>query len=118
MIVAGAVVSALALGSLGIPGDWRLASVSLTLLGLGFYMMLNSFQTQVTELSVEACGSAAALHAFSFFTGAAVGRVIFGYGSIHWGTTPTLSGLAALVLALGFVAARVLKATAPQLRAR
>jgi predicted MFS family arabinose efflux permease len=118
MIIGGAAVSAVALGSLGIPGDWRLVTLSLTLLGLGFYMMHNSFQTQVTELSVEARGSAVALHAFSFFTGAAIGPVIFGYGSIHLGVVPTLAGLAALVLALGFVAARVLKATAPQLRAR
>jgi len=118
MIIGGGVVSSIAILSLGIPGDWRLVTVSLTLLGLGFYMMHNSFQTQVTELSKEARGSAVALHAFSFFTGAAIGPVIFGYGSVQWGPVPTLAGLATLILVIGPVAARLLKATAPQLRAR
>ena len=45
-----------------------------SLMGLGFYMLHNSFQTQVTEVAPRARASAVALHAFSFFSGQALGR--------------------------------------------
>jgi predicted MFS family arabinose efflux permease len=118
MLIGGGISSALALVSLGYVADWRLVAVALILLGFGFYMMHNSFQTQVTELSVEGRGSAVALHACSFFCGGAAGPVIFGYGSVYWGPGATLIMLATLIFGLGFVAAWALKATAPQLRAR
>jgi predicted MFS family arabinose efflux permease len=118
MLIGGGLSSALALASLGYLDDWRSVTAALTLLGLGFYMMHNSFQTQVTELSVEARGSAVALHACSFFCGGAAGPVIFGYGSTIFGANATLLMLALLIFSLGFIAAWALKATAPQLRAR
>lgn len=118
MLIGGGVSSALALLALGYVGDWRLMTLALTLLGFGFYMMHNSFQTQVTELSVEARGSAVALHACTFFGGGAAGPVIFGYGSVYLGVSATLLTLATLIFGLGFVAAWALKVTAPQLRAR
>ena len=118
MLIGGGGACALALASLGHLGDWRLVTLALSLLGLGFYMMHNSFQTQVTELSVEARGSAVALHACSFFCGGAAGPVIFGYGWAYWGADATLVALALLILGLGFVAAWALRATAPQLRGR
>jgi predicted MFS family arabinose efflux permease len=118
MIIGGGMVSALALVALVYLADWRLIALALMLLGLGFYMMHNSFQTQVTELSSEARGSAVALHACAFFGGAAAGPVIFGYGTTFFGTGATLFALAATALVLGIVAAWSLRATAPQLRAR
>ena len=48
--------------------------LAMVVLGLGFYMLHNSFQTQVTEIAPTARASAVALHAFSFFVGQALGR--------------------------------------------
>ena len=49
-------------------------------MGLGFYMLHNTFQAQVTEVAPKARASAVALHAFSFFCGQALGVVLMGVG--------------------------------------
>ena len=66
-------------------------------LGLGFYTLHNSFQTQVTEVAPQARGSAVALHAFSFFCGQALGPVSVGFGLTRLGVAPTML-LGALML--------------------
>jgi len=51
-------------------------------LGIGFFLMHNSIQTEVTELAPSARASCFALHAFSFYMGQSVGPMIYGV-SIH-----------------------------------
>ncbi len=118
MLILGGALGAIALISLIFAAHWLVVAAALTVQGLGFYMMHNSFQTQVTELSADARGSAVALHACSFFGGGAAGPVIFGYGSTYLGEVATLAALAGLILSLGFIAAWALARTAPQPLAR
>lgn len=72
------------------------------LLGLGFFMLHNSMQTRVTEISPEARASAVSLHAFHFFMGQALGPVVLGWGQAALGLPATLvlAGLGAAALGL------------------
>ncbi len=75
-------------------------------LGLGFYMLHNTFQVQVTEVAPEARASAVALHAFSFFCGQALGVAVMGVGLDALGQLPALSLCAVAILVLGLATAR------------
>jgi DHA1 family inner membrane transport protein len=74
-------------------------------LGLGFYMLHNSFQTQVTEVAPQARASAVALHAFSFFVGQSLGVILVGVALRAAGLLPTMALCALLILGVGIVGA-------------
>jgi len=114
MLVGGGLICAAGLLVIGIAQDWRVYAVAMLGIGLGFYMLHNTFQVNVTELAPEARASAVALHACSFFLGAAAGPVIAGLGLAWIGRLPTMMIEAALIGALGFVAARVLTSRGPR----
>jgi predicted MFS family arabinose efflux permease len=118
MLLAGGLFAALALVTVGFSGSWMLDAAAMVVLGLGFYMLHNSFQTQVTEIAPTARASAVALHAFSFFVGQALGVVGFGIGLRHVGLIPTMVVLAAIILGVGWVASISLTKPVPQPRAR
>ncbi len=67
MLIGGGLICAGALATIGLAGTWQMDCVALTAMGLGFYMLHNTFQVQVTEVAPTARASAVALHAFSFF---------------------------------------------------
>lgn len=85
------------------------ATAALFVVGLGFYMLHNSFQTQMTEVVTDARASAVSLHAFGFFVGQAIGPVVFGQLLTHLGRAPALAACALGLVALGLVAADILK---------
>ncbi len=87
---------------------WPVQAAGMALVGVGFYMLHNSYQTQVTELTEDARGSAVSLHAFSYFIGQAIGAPVIGAGLIHLGVVPTLTIGAIGILVLGIVSALVL----------
>jgi predicted MFS family arabinose efflux permease len=112
MLVGGGLVAGLALSAVGAAHQWWVFAAAFVVLGLGFYMLHNSFQTQVTELSAEARGSAVALHAFSFFCGQALGPVLVQAGLNGAGQMTTFALCGALTVALGAVAAWLMARTA------
>jgi len=95
------------------PGD----AAALLLMGLGFYMLHNTFQAQVTEVAPGARASAVALHAFSFFSGQALGVILMGFGLHSVGLTGATAIAALIVMGVGLVASYVLTRPAAQ-RAR
>ena len=117
ILVGGGLFAGAAMVVLGFAGDWKLDAAALLLLGLGFYMLHNTFQAQVTEVAPQARASAVALHAFSFFCGQALGVVLMGFGLRHAGLTASTTVAALVILAIGLVASMVLTRPAPQ-RAR
>ena len=118
ILAGGGFFAGAALIILGLGGDWKLDAAALLLMGLGFYMLHNTFQAQVTEVAPTARASAVALHAFSFFVGQALGVVAMGYG-LEWTGLPGSTLIAALViLGVGVTAAAVLRRPAAQPRAR
>jgi predicted MFS family arabinose efflux permease len=117
ILLGGGFFAGVALMVLGLGGDWKLDAVALLLMGLGFYMLHNTFQAQVTEVAPGARASAVALHAFSFFCGQALGVVLMGFGLRTIGLTGA-TGIAALVIVcVGVTASLVLTRPAAQ-RAR
>src|SRR5256885_783947 len=53
------------------------------------------------------------LHSFFFFMGQTIGPVAYGLGLGHAGKVPTLLSAAVVMIALGFVCARLLRQRAP-----
>jgi predicted MFS family arabinose efflux permease len=66
-----------------------------------------------SELSVEARATALSLHSFFFFLGQTLGPIAYGFGIDHLGKLPTLLTFAAVMVALGFACARLLRQTRP-----
>lgn len=108
MLIAGGAICAGALLAIGLAGRWQLDCVALVALGLGFYMLHNTFQVQVTEVAPTARASAVALHAFSFFCGQALGVAILGAALQALGQFVSLALCAIVIAFLGIVTARLL----------
>jgi MFS transporter, DHA1 family, inner membrane transport protein len=113
MLAVGGACAALALLVLGLPLPWWVYGAAMAVLGTGFYMMHNSFQTQVTEVMPSARASAVALHAFSYFGGQSLGPVLVGLGLVAIGQPATLVLCALAALAVGLTAAAVLSRPSP-----
>jgi DHA1 family inner membrane transport protein len=77
--------------------------------GFGFYMMHNTFQTQATELAPRARGSTFALFSAAMFLGQGIGPAFAGVTSNIIGFQALFLLVGVLVIALGFVAAHLLK---------
>lgn len=108
---------AAAIGYFGVAwqGSWPLEMIAFVVLGLGFYSVHNSLQTQATELAPQNRGAAVALFAFFLFLGQAVGPLIFAaaFGLVSASTFITTVGVAAACLS--FLLARALRrSNAPQ----
>jgi predicted MFS family arabinose efflux permease len=108
ILIGGGVFAGIALFGLGFADDWEVDAALLLVMGLGFYMLHNTFQAQVTEVAPGARASAVALHAFSFFCGQALGVVLMGLGLRNIGLTGTTSAAALIILGVGLTASFLL----------
>ncbi|KQT90525.1 MFS transporter [Methylobacterium sp. Leaf466] len=113
MLMAGGTICAGALLVIGMASRWQVDAAALVALGLGFYLLHNSFQVQVTEVAPTARASAVALHAFSFFCGQALGVAILGGALQALGQFASLGLCALVTLGLGLVTARLLGRPTP-----
>ena len=109
LMIGGGVIAALALGIVSFDLMWPVQFAAFTLLGLGFYTLHASIQVTATELSTTARGAAMSLHSFFFFMGHASGPVLYGAGFVKLGSAVTISIAAVIVMAVGFVCARLLR---------
>lgn len=90
-------------------------AIGFLILGLGFYMLHNSLQTQATELAPGARGAAVAMHASFFFAGQAAGPVLYQLGIANVGSRTSVLAAAAVMAALGLWTAHLLeRAPAPK----
>ena len=103
MMRAGGILAGLALMSLGLTISWVGTAVSMIALGIGFFLMHNSIQTEVTELAPSARASCFALHAFSFYMGQSVGPMIYGVSihSIGFGASVITGGCVLIAVGIG-----------------
>ena len=113
MMIAGATLVGLLLVATAFGPGWKIQALSLLFMGWGFYMIHGCLQVFASELSVEARATALSLHSFFFFMGQTVGPVAYGLGLAHAGKVPTLLTAACVMIALGFVCARLLRQRAP-----
>jgi predicted MFS family arabinose efflux permease len=113
MMLAGAVMVAVQLVAVAMGPQWKVQALSLLFMGWGFYMIHGCLQVFASELSVEARATALSLHSFFFFMGQTLGPIAYGFGIQHAGKVPTLLTAAAIMVALGFVCAGLLRQTRP-----
>jgi predicted MFS family arabinose efflux permease len=113
MMLAGATMVAVQLVAVAMGPQWKLQALSLLFMGWGFYMIHGCLQVFASELSVEARATALSLHSFFFFMGQTLGPIAYGFGIQHAGKVPTLLTAAAIMVALGFVCAGLLRQTRP-----
>src|ERR1700721_579677 len=112
MIVGGAMVG-LQLAVIGFGPSWKVQAISLLFMGWGFYTIHGCLQVFASELSVEARATAMSLHSFFFFMGQTVGPIAYGFGLQNLGKRPTLLTSAAIMVALGFACAQLLRQKRP-----
>jgi predicted MFS family arabinose efflux permease len=113
MIIGGAALVGVQLMAVALGPEWRLQLLGLIFMGWGFYMIHGSLQVFASELSAEARATALSLHAFFFFMGQTVGPIAYGFGIQHAGKVPTLLAAGAVMIALGFACAKLLRQTRP-----
>jgi predicted MFS family arabinose efflux permease len=85
--------------------NWVLFVPFSIIMGLGFYMMHSTLQTQATELAPEARGTAVSLFAFNLFIGQGIGAAVFGRVVDNFGYVPCFifAGIAIALLSLWLV---------------
>ena len=91
-----------ALGFLALPvapSAW-LAALAIGLLGLGFYMLHNTLQTNATQMAPEARGLAVSTFASFLFLGQGLGAWLGGLVVDGAGTAPLFATVAPLLLLL------------------
>jgi predicted MFS family arabinose efflux permease len=113
MIVGGSMVG-LQLAVIGFGPSWKVQAISLLFMGWGFYTIHGCLQVFASELSVEARATAMSLHSFFFFMGQTVGPIAYGFGIQNVGKLPTLLTSAAIMVALGFACAQLLRQKRPE----
>jgi predicted MFS family arabinose efflux permease len=113
MMISGGMLMGLQLAVVAFGPPWQVQALCLLLMGWGFYMLHGSLQIFSSELSQEARASAMSLHAFCFFMGQSVGPVAYGFGISHLGKVPALLTGGAIIFALGFVCAKLLRPHRP-----
>ena len=109
LMIGGGILAAISLAVVALNVPWQLQVAAFTMLGLGFYTMHASIQVTATELSSTARGAAMSLHAFFFFVGHAMGPILYGAGFVTLGSAVTISIAAIIVMAVGFICARLLR---------
>jgi len=114
MIRAGGLIAAFGFMVFAMPLTWPQMAAAGILLGVGFYMIHNSLQTQATELAPTARGAAVSLHAFCFFLGQAAGPPLFGLGFTSLGPTATFLIAAGVMASLGLALAWLLTRVSAQ----
>jgi predicted MFS family arabinose efflux permease len=109
MMIVGASLVGLQLAAVAFGPNWQISLACLLLMGWGFYMIHGCIQVFASELSVEARATALSLHSFFFFMGQTIGPIAYGFGIHTAGKIPTLLTAAAIMIALGFACARLLR---------
>ncbi|MGJ5180351.1 MFS transporter [Bradyrhizobium oligotrophicum] len=113
MMIVGAALVGLQLAALAFGPGWKLQFACMLMMGWGFYMIHGCLQVFASELSIGARATAMSLHSFFFFMGQTVGPIAYGFGLVHGGKQPTLLIAAAIMVALGFACAALLRQRPP-----
>jgi predicted MFS family arabinose efflux permease len=105
-MAAGGVLMAVGPLVLAAGPPWPFAVAGFAVSGFGFMLLHNSIQTETVDLAPAARQSAYSLHALSFFSGQAVGPVVFGWTFSHLGSAAALLVNAAVLIATGLLMSR------------
>jgi predicted MFS family arabinose efflux permease len=102
----GGMILGLAYVTLALAPAWWLAPLAVTLIGLGFYMLHNTLQTNATQMSPEARGTAVGVFSAALYLGQTAGVAAFAFAVDRVGTPSVFAAVAVLlpILALWFSA--------------
>ncbi len=95
----GGVILGLAYVTLALAPAWWVAPPAVTLVGLGFYMLHNTLQTNATQMSPEARGTAVGVFSAALYLGQTAGVAAFAFAVDRVGT-PSVFATAAVLLPL------------------
>ena len=109
----GSVVIALAYLALAFAPVWWIAPLSVVAIGLGFYMLHNTLQTNATQMTPEARGTAVSLFSSALYVGQTIGVAAASLAIDRAGAPPVFIVAALLVPILGFAFAAKLKRRGP-----
>jgi predicted MFS family arabinose efflux permease len=104
LAVSGGVILGLAYLLLAVAPVWWIAPLAVTLIGLGFYMLHNTLQTNATQMSPEARGTAVGVFSAALYIGQSVGVAAFAFAVDRAGAPSVFVVVAILlpILALWF----------------
>jgi predicted MFS family arabinose efflux permease len=94
---------ALAYLALAFAPVWWIAPFAAMAIGLGFYMLHNTLQTNATQMTPEARGTAVALFSSALYIGQTIGVAAASLAIDRAGAPPVFIVAALLVPVLGFV---------------
>jgi YNFM family putative membrane transporter len=109
LAIGGSLVLAAAYVELAAGPVWWLAPVATTAIGLGFYMLHNTLQTNATQMTPEARGTAVALFSSALYVGQTAGVALGALVIDRVGAIPLFLGAAAALPALALWFAGELK---------
>jgi predicted MFS family arabinose efflux permease len=100
----GGVILGLAYATLALAPAWWVAPLAVTLVGLGFYMLHNTLQTNATQMSPEARGTAVGVFSAALYLGQTAGVAAFAFAVDRAGGRSVFAAAALLLplLALWF----------------
>ncbi len=105
----GGVVLAAAFLLLAVEPHAYLAPIAITGVGLGFYMLHNTLQTNATQMAPEARGTALGAFSSALYLGQTLGVAVYGLVFDRFGAVPVFLITSVLLLALGLWFARALR---------
>jgi len=105
----GGALMGLSFLTLAIEPVWHLAPLATLGIGLGFFMLHNTLQTEGTQMTPEARGTSVALFASMYFIGQTVGVALAAPVMDRYGAAPLFLFAAAMLPALAFWFTRRLK---------
>jgi predicted MFS family arabinose efflux permease len=109
LMIAGGSLAAIGLVLIAMHFPWTVQLAIYAMFGYGFYLLHACIQVHVTDLSQTARGAALSLHSTFFFTGQALGPIVYGFGFAHGGMEATLLVGAVVVMLVGLVCSRLLR---------
>ena len=99
---------ALAYLTIAVTPKVSVAPFAITAIGLGYYMLHNTLQTNATQMAPQARGTAVAIFSSALYLGQTLGVAINGIVFDRFGSLPVFATSAVGLLGLGLWFARVL----------
>jgi MFS transporter, YNFM family, putative membrane transport protein len=109
LAITGGAILGVAFLMLALAPVWWIAPAAVTLVGLGFYMLHNTMQTNATQMSPEARGTAVGLFSAALYLGQTAGVAIFAVVVDRAGAPSVFVTSAILLPALGLWVSRSLR---------
>jgi predicted MFS family arabinose efflux permease len=109
LVTVGGIMLALAYLTIAFTPSTYLAPFAIMAIGLGYYMLHNTLQTNATQMTPEARGTAVAIFSSALYLGQTLGVAINGIVFDRFGAVPVFVTGGAGLLALGLWFARALR---------